>query len=564
MPKSQQNQTHPQSQNNSQTREEWEAQESLLDQQDSLVQQVSALVNIPNASVHAQMLSHIPANQIAANPQLMLQMQQQFGNSHVSQVVQMARESRGQRFEGKPADHGLQQQNKTGLPDNLKAGIENLSGISMDDVKVHYNSDKPAQLQASAYTQGTDIYMAQGQEKHLPHEAWHVVQQKQGRVKPTMQAKGVAINDDRVLEREADVIGAKAFDMKCLQFPAMRKSETLGEGIGAFRMHSDGVLKHGSSGQPNNLLITPTMSAPPSVIQSKKTTKPDDSTLIGKFKANKLPTSVLLGKTTDSEKGDAIWKHLNNTFNDNQDKGQRYWNNLQQTITDYKDIYKKADVESKNKIKRSDYDKKFRENYSNTDPIPLSITNYRVNTEGYDPLTSSKPTVKTDIYEGNYSNEFDISSGSIKAAWNFAANVDRDTGKVTSYYDKALEAKKGLNNSEILWQQFQLAAKWHFQTDPSMESKVIDALKTISTIKRDTVINDETNEVVYMSYPNNEDWDTDKEWRPTQDEFFAILGTPNARSSPYFLMDHLDQIEKTIEKIITTSGGGIDISFTSI
>jgi hypothetical protein len=37
--------------------------------------------------------------------------------------------------------------NNTGLPDNLKSGIENLSGFSMDDVKVHYNSEKPAQLQ---------------------------------------------------------------------------------------------------------------------------------------------------------------------------------------------------------------------------------------------------------------------------------------------------------------------------------------------------------------------------------------------------------------------------------
>jgi hypothetical protein len=80
--------------------------------------------------------------------------------------------------------------NKTGLPDNLKAGIENLSGLSMDDVKVHYNSAKPAGLQAHAYAQGSQIHLAPGQEKHLPHEAWHVVQQKQGRVKPTLQMKG--------------------------------------------------------------------------------------------------------------------------------------------------------------------------------------------------------------------------------------------------------------------------------------------------------------------------------------------------------------------------------------
>ncbi|AFY33603.1 DUF4157 domain-containing protein [Calothrix sp. PCC 7507] len=103
-----------------------------------------------------------------------------------------------------------QPENKTGLPDNLKAGIENLSGMAMDDVSVHYNSSKPSELQALAYTQGTEIHVAPGQEKHLPHEAWHVVQQKQGRVKPMIQVKGVGINDDEGLEREADVMGSNA------------------------------------------------------------------------------------------------------------------------------------------------------------------------------------------------------------------------------------------------------------------------------------------------------------------------------------------------------------------
>lgn len=106
--------------------------------------------------------------------------------------------------------------NTTGLPDHLKAGIESLSGYSMDDVKVHYNSSEPARIQALAYTRGSDIHMGPGQEKHLPHEAWHVVQQKQGRVAPTTQAKGeggfgsAAINDDPGLEREADTMGTLA------------------------------------------------------------------------------------------------------------------------------------------------------------------------------------------------------------------------------------------------------------------------------------------------------------------------------------------------------------------
>lgn len=100
--------------------------------------------------------------------------------------------------------------NRTGLPDTLKSGIELLSGMSLDNVRVHTNSSKPAALQALAYTQGTDIHIAPGQERHLPHEAWHVVQQAQGRVQPTMQMKGVSINDNHGLEHEADVMGAKA------------------------------------------------------------------------------------------------------------------------------------------------------------------------------------------------------------------------------------------------------------------------------------------------------------------------------------------------------------------
>jgi hypothetical protein len=101
--------------------------------------------------------------------------------------------------------------NDTGLPDQLKSGIENLSGMSMDGVKVHYNSSQPAQLNALAYAQGTNIHVAPGQEQHLPHEAWHVVQQAQGRVQPTMQMRsGVPVNDDAGLEQEADAMGARA------------------------------------------------------------------------------------------------------------------------------------------------------------------------------------------------------------------------------------------------------------------------------------------------------------------------------------------------------------------
>ncbi len=108
------------------------------------------------------------------------------------------------------ADTVFQQKpNNTGLPDNLKAGVESLSGFSMDDVKVHYNSSQPATVQALAYTQGTDIHVAPGQERHLPHEAWHVAQQLAGRVEPTTEVGGMPVNDNIGLEHEADVMGAR-------------------------------------------------------------------------------------------------------------------------------------------------------------------------------------------------------------------------------------------------------------------------------------------------------------------------------------------------------------------
>lgn len=97
--------------------------------------------------------------------------------------------------------------NMTGIPAEMKAQYEALSGFSFDDVRVHYNSDRPAQLQALAYTQGNQVYVGAGQEKHLPHELGHVVQQKLGVVKPNIQMEGVPINDEEALEHQADEMG---------------------------------------------------------------------------------------------------------------------------------------------------------------------------------------------------------------------------------------------------------------------------------------------------------------------------------------------------------------------
>lgn len=99
--------------------------------------------------------------------------------------------------------------NKTGIPDDLKAKIEQESGYSLDEVRVHYNSDKPAEYNALAYAEGLNIYIGPGQEEHLAHEVWHVVQQMQGRVKATTKVNGANVNDKKSLEKDADKMGAK-------------------------------------------------------------------------------------------------------------------------------------------------------------------------------------------------------------------------------------------------------------------------------------------------------------------------------------------------------------------
>lgn len=82
----------------------------------------------------------------------------------------------------------MEKESKIGLPKNLRAKLEDGS-TSMDDVRVHYNSSKPSALEALKYAQEADIRTAPGQEKHLDHEISHVVQQRQGRLRPQTEIK---------------------------------------------------------------------------------------------------------------------------------------------------------------------------------------------------------------------------------------------------------------------------------------------------------------------------------------------------------------------------------------
>lgn len=100
-----------------------------------------------------------------------------------------------------------------GLPPALAQGVQALAGVDMGGVQVHANSAEPAALGAHAFAQGDHIHLAPGQDQHLPHEAWHVAQQRQGRVQATTQMAGVDVNDSPALEAEADTMGARALQL---------------------------------------------------------------------------------------------------------------------------------------------------------------------------------------------------------------------------------------------------------------------------------------------------------------------------------------------------------------
>ena len=103
----------------------------------------------------------------------------------------------------KEAEHRERKANVTGIPTQMKLDFEQRSGLSFDDVRVHYNSDRPARIGALAYTQIPEVYMGPGQERHLRHELGHVVQQKQGIVRPTTYINGLPVNDSPWLEQLA-------------------------------------------------------------------------------------------------------------------------------------------------------------------------------------------------------------------------------------------------------------------------------------------------------------------------------------------------------------------------
>jgi ribosomal protein S18 acetylase RimI-like enzyme len=117
------------------------------------------------------------------------------------------------------------------IPAPVRQKMEQAFNTSFADVKVHEGNHANS-LGAIAYTQGSHIHFASGKynpdtssgQALLGHELAHVVQQRQGRVKPTGQVKGLPLNDNPALEQEADRLGLKAAQS---QTAVQRKPKTI-------------------------------------------------------------------------------------------------------------------------------------------------------------------------------------------------------------------------------------------------------------------------------------------------------------------------------------------------
>lgn len=122
------------------------------------------------------------------------------------------------------------QSSSNGMPEDVRGKMESAFQTDFSNVNVHQNSQSATDVGALAYAQGNDVHFAPGQFKPnttagqelIGHELAHVVQQREGRVQPTTQTKGLAVNDNPSLENEADQFGKKA--ASGMQVPVQKKN----------------------------------------------------------------------------------------------------------------------------------------------------------------------------------------------------------------------------------------------------------------------------------------------------------------------------------------------------
>jgi CHASE3 domain sensor protein len=175
-----------------------DAQSINILQRDPLVRHISQMGNTPNPSTHAAILNRTPAHQKSSNTRLLLQLQQQYGNPYVNQVLQLAREMGGKTStnptQTKPEIATLQRQElpeeeKDEQPVQTKPEISTLQRQEMPP-KEDEEENKTAQMKPEISTL---------QRQELPEETTATPSQQ-----PPIQAKLTINPAGDKYEQEAD------------------------------------------------------------------------------------------------------------------------------------------------------------------------------------------------------------------------------------------------------------------------------------------------------------------------------------------------------------------------
>jgi hypothetical protein len=173
---------------------------------------VSVLIKYQGGKIMAQFQVKIPKAE-KANSKNLSDQKSSFNLNNLTKPKEFASDSKTFKKAGPSTTHFPGKK----MPMAVQQKMETAFNANFDNVNI-YVGKQASDIGALAYTQGNNIYFAQGQYKPtsqqgqelLGHELAHVVQQRQGRVKTTLQAKGFNINNNSYLEKEADKLGKKA------------------------------------------------------------------------------------------------------------------------------------------------------------------------------------------------------------------------------------------------------------------------------------------------------------------------------------------------------------------
>lgn len=116
-------------------------------------------------------------------------------------------------------------------------------------------------------------------------------------------------------------------------------------------------------------------------------------------------------------------------------------------------------------------------------------------------------------------------------------NITLPTGEIHADNNEAGDNPTPPSNSEVLWYQYSLALE-HYNENRQQGEEI--GGESLSQISRETIINDTTNEVIWMVYDSDDQ--VEKTVAADSEDGQALLGTPNGKSAVWLLFDHLEEV----------------------